>query len=108
NKAALREKKIAVRVAREALLLPIADCVDGLSRQLDARESFLCFDDNQVPLERLRELNAAAVDLLTLPFRNVAALPDGFIEAVAPGANNVLWFIGWMKRRRAVDFSAVA
>jgi hypothetical protein len=103
---ALGEKALAVRVAGEALVLPMVEDVEDLSRLLDARDALLNCEQGERMLERLRALNSAAASLMTVPFRGAAAPANGFIEAIAPGANDVIWFLGWMERECAGEFSA--
>ena len=100
-------RKFAVRVVGSSLILPMAEEIEGLSQLLDARHALLNFDGGGLALERLKALNSEAASLMTLPFRGGAASANGFIEAIAPGANGVTWFIGWMERSLAREFPAV-
>jgi hypothetical protein len=104
----LADKTLAVRVAGSSLVLPTSRDVEGLAFLLEARQALLNLDDGDLTLERLRALNASAASLTTVPFRNSGAPASGFIEAAAAGANEATWFIGWMERGLAQEFSAVA
>lgn len=106
HRNAFQGKSWAVRAAGSSLVLPVAGSVGSLSDLLDRRETLLSFDSSVALLGRLGSLYDEASPLVTVPFQNEGAAA-GHIEAVAPGANNIQWFIGWMARQLARNFSGV-
>jgi len=58
-------------------------------------------------LRRLAGLRAEALALRERPLRPISDNEAGQIDAIHPGTEGQVWFVGWMKRGTEADFAAV-
>ncbi|MCW2283506.1 hypothetical protein M2323_001278 [Rhodoblastus acidophilus] len=107
NRPVFAAKEFSVRIAGQGWTLPSHDGLPTLGALLEAREAWLKRSEGQALLESLEIARQGAGDMLFQPPRKTAADADGVIEAIAFGAGNVLWFLGWTSSRGAAEFPAV-
>ena len=102
----LAQKRAEVRIAASRLALPQNEEETRLGAIFARREAYAGIDDAQGVCNRLQALQEASAPLLLAPYRPSQAPGSGCIERLAPGANGVLWFIGWGRRDHAREFAA--
>ena len=102
----LGDKRIAVRIAPGGLELPQNEECAQLQSIFARRDSYHDVDGASAVRERLQGRHEAAAAMLLAPYRPSETSDCGCLELIAPGANGVLWFVGWARRDHVREFAA--